>query len=67
MLKAVSQLTKTKISIREAQLFLDLFIRKISSSKAEKDCLVFFAFEKGGHGVVFCAVFILFILLGVFL
>lgn len=48
MLKAVSQLTTTKISIREAQLFLDLFIRKISSSKAGRDFLVAFGFEGGG-------------------
>lgn len=59
MLKVVSQLTTKKISIREAQLFLDLFIRKISSSKVGKDFLVVFAFERGGDGDVFAAVFIL--------
>lgn len=59
MLKVVSQLTTTKISIREAQLFLDLFIRKISSSKAGRDFLLVFAFERGGDGGVFAAVFIL--------
>lgn len=58
MLKTTSQLTTTKISIREAQLFLDLFIRKISSSKAGRDFLVVFVFERGG-GAVFAAVFIL--------
>jgi len=64
MLKAVSQLT-TKISIREAQLFLGLFIRKMSSSKAGRALLVCFFFaavfillfflEKGfARSVVFC-------------
>lgn len=52
MLKAVSQLTtKTKIRIREDQLFLDLFFRKISSSKAGRALLM--------QGFVFCGVFFL--------